>query len=128
MSDTCLLYACYRGHGKVIDRSDWLADFRRALQRAGTEQASQGHCESSGNRSSPSAAGDDRHVKRRAPDTDTANYEAVMPSAGDLRARFDHATKELSLMGYVKAYKRRRRDDGDRQAFTRLVYAYTMEG
>ena len=50
----------------------------------------------------------------------------------ELRTRFKHASDELAFLGYVKPYKRRRREDvggtGPRGAVTRLVYAYTMQG
>lgn len=75
-------------------------------------------------------------LKKESSEADPS-YEATstaLQGPAELRARFGQASNELAFLGYVKAYKRRRRDEGGgagagpKGAVTRLVYAYTMEG
>lgn len=170
LSDTCLLYACYRGHGKVIERSNWYTDYRETVVRHHRQQLKRHHEQQTGN-ASAEATGlftivqedaestgtkgtrkrSARILKRAATAIDHGDAEqgdgsragngsasngrentTRCPPAADLRARFNHASNELAFLGYVKAWKRRRRDkargQGPKGAVTRLVYAYTMEG
>lgn len=49
----------------------------------------------------------------------------------ELRARFRHASSELAFLGFVRPYKRKRKQDeglrGPKGAMERLVFAYSMQ-
>lgn len=126
--DICALYACYRGHGKSIDRSDWFFDFRDEVAghgenvdnnniddnlreaRAGSKAASTG--KDKGKRKGRGGGGDGCSGCNESGPSDGV---PVDPTAGvELLARFEHASDQLASMGYVRPLKRRRRLDEGR--------------
>ena len=122
--DICLLYSCYRGHGKTIDRSDWFADFRSETLKHRTKNKNRNDRPANtkaGRSKSPGGGG-------------AADDGGVDPTGGaELLARFEHASDQLASMGYVRPLKRRKKLEergggpGPKGAVTRLVFSYTME-
>lgn len=134
--DICLLYACYRGHGKTIDRSDWFVDFRDETVKHKKKVAGAPKRKSK-------ATGRPKSSERGGGGADPAAADAgIDPTGGaELLARFEHASDQLASMGYVRPLKRRRNLElerggrgkgkgegpGPKGAVTRLVFSYTME-
>lgn len=141
LADVCLLYSRHRSHGKIIDRSDWFNDFCKSVKESKVNSGVQDNKRRAPERRngdkpsehSQAGARDGLEVSAVAVDSSSGTAGNVDPSRpSEMRARFGHASNELAFLGYVKAYKRRRREEGrgagPKGAVTRLVYAYTMEG
>lgn len=124
--DICLLYSCYRGHGKTIDRSDWFVDFKNETVKHRKNKKS----DSNSNKAPGGGV---------AADEGSCSASCVDPTGGaELLARFEHASDQLASMGYVRPLKRRKMLEekerrrggaqlGPKGAVTRLVFSYTME-
>lgn len=134
--DICLLYSCYRGHGKTIDRSDWFTDFRKE-----TLKHNKNHNKTNSNQANTkakAAKGSNKAGRSRSPGGGGApdDGSSVDPTGNaELLARFEHASDQLASMGYVRPLKRRKKLEerrrgeapGPKGAVTRLVFSYTME-
>lgn len=137
--DICLLYSCYRGHGKTIDRSDWFVDFRKETLQHHKNHNKKNNANAKMNASN----GSNTAGRSRSPGVGVGGGGAadegsscVDPTGtAELLARFEHASDQLASMGYVRPLKRRKKLDekraveapGPKGAVTRLVFSYTME-
>lgn len=125
MSDSCLMYSLYTGQGKVIPRSEWFSSFKDSVTGAGGSR-----------RETNQRQLRKKKQQQKEEEEDEAVAEVVDPKGpAEMRVRFDHASRELAMMGYVKPnLKKRRKEDGKgsgpKGAVTRLVFNYTtlLEG